>query len=211
MECTIRFLFSQAAVLKLAEGLKLCLFDVHPLYNYAMSFLVNLFTPFGEILDRIICIVIVLLFMQFPMYINQYVDVLSGAQMESRLTYTDLESRALNNGLKVDEFIDRLKANEDLIVRESGEVSENVVNRYEKYTNALEALTHSSVWVRPFQLIGHYDSSINAAMQFEPGLPFNLEGFIYAAVGLIISLLIVGVGRWLFRRIFGSKKKGSKA
>ena len=172
-----------------------------------MSFLQRVLTPFGEILDRIICICIVALFMQLPMYINQYVDVLSGARMEAKRTYDDMETRALANGLSIAEFVKRLKDNEDVIARESGEVSENVVSRYEKYSEALEALTTGSVWVRPFRLMAHYDPSINAAMHFEPGLPLNIEGVLYGIAGLAFSLLIVGLGRGLAKRIFGKKKR----
>lgn len=176
-----------------------------------MSFLQRALTPFGEILDRIICIVLVLLFMQLPMYINQYVDVLSGARMEAKRTYDDMDQRARSNGLSITDFIKRLKENEDVIVRESGEVSENVVSRYEKYTAAQEALTRSSVWVRPFVLMGHYDPSIHAAMHFEPGLPLTIEGLIYAVAGLAFSLLLVGLGRWLMKRLFGKKKRSTLA
>ena len=158
-------------------------------------------------MDRIICIVLVVIFMQLPMYINQYVDVLSGARMEAKRTYDDMESRAGENGLSIAEFVKRLKDNEDVIVRESGEVSENVVSRYEKYSEALEALTTGSVWVRPFRLMAHYDPTINAAIRFEPGLPLNIEGIIYGIAGLAFSLLIVGLGRGLAKRLFGKKKR----
>lgn len=176
-----------------------------------MSLLQRVLTPFGEILDRIICIFLVLLFMQLPMYINQYVDVLSGARMEARRTYDDLGSRARENGLSVVDFVERLKANEDVIARESGEVAENVVARFEKYSDALDALTRGTVWSRPFQLMAHYDRSIHAAMHFEPGLPLHAEGLIYALVGLVFALLIVGLGRWLVKRMFGKKKRSLAA
>ncbi|MDX2245739.1 MAG: DUF2937 family protein [Bacteroidia bacterium] len=171
-----------------------------------MSFLTPIAKYFGTIADRIICVVFAVVFAQVPVYIAQYIDVLSGAQMESQKMYDDLVGRAQKYELTIEEFLERLKANPDVLVKENAEASESAVNRYKNYTDALNALLHSSVWSKPFRLMKHYDPSIHSAMQFEPNLPLTGEGLIYALLGVVVAVLLIGLISSLFRVLFKRKK-----
>ena len=54
----------------------------------------RLLRPLGSLLDRIMCILAAVLLAQAPMYMNQYLDVLAGARLESIKLYEDLEQTA---------------------------------------------------------------------------------------------------------------------
>ena len=157
--------------------------------------------PIGTLFDRIFCLGLAVLLAQFPVYLNQYIDVLSGAQQEAETTFRDLEQAAASFQLRVDEYLQRLQENADPMVQANAEVSMRVVERYRRYTEALGDLTTTSVWGRPFALAKHYDPAIHSAMHFEPNIPLTWEGAIYALLGLLLALGLIGLVKWLGRRL----------
>jgi hypothetical protein len=176
-----------------------------------MAFLKFFFGSVGSLVDRVVCVLFAIALAQAPVYIAQYIDVLAGAQMESQKTYDDLEERAAKFDLTLDEFLTRLINNPDPLVKENAEASASTVDRYKRYTEALNALLYGSVWAKPFLLARHYDPSINAAMHFEPNVPLTMEGAVYALAGVLIAMLIMGFFRFIFGKIFGGKKEEKPA
>lgn len=176
-----------------------------------MSILSPVTRSIGTLTDRILCIVFAIVFAQAPVYMAQYIDVLSGAQMESRKLYDDLVERASKYDLTVEEFLERLLSNPDALVKENAEVSQSAVMRYKNYTEALDALLNSAAWVRPFRLMKYYDPSINAAIHFEPNVPLTWEGIAYGFIGMVIALLLIALFTRIFQAIFRKKKTGTSA
>ncbi|MEL6672147.1 MAG: DUF2937 family protein [Bacteroidota bacterium] len=162
--------------------------------------------PLGNVADRIICVVMAVLLAQLPVYINQYVDVLSGAKQESEITYKELVSIASSYNRSVDEYLEELMANPDRMVRDNAEVSQSTVQRYKKYAQALEALSTGPSWMRPFKLARHYDANIHSAIQFEPNIPLTFDGLLYGFVGLLLGMALVGIFRSIWRSLTGNKK-----
>ena len=161
----------------------------------------------GSLTDRIICVICAIVLSQAPVYMAQYEDVLSGAHQEAAITYGELENRALQYHLSIDEFLSQLEENDDQMVRDNAEVSRNAVDRFLNYQTALQALQKSNLFTRPFVLIRHFDRNIHHAIQFEPNIPLTLEGFAYGIIGIAIGMLISGLLGSLFNRIFGTRKK----
>ena len=171
-----------------------------------MVFLKFFFGSIGSVIDRILCVVFAVVLAQAPVYIAQYIDVLAGAQMEAQKTYDDLDNRAAKYEMTVKEFLDRLLENSDPLVRENAEATASTVDRYVRYSAALDDLLNSSALSRPFKLMKHYDPSIHAAMKFEPNVPLTIEGAFYALAGVLIALLIIGFFRMIFNKIFTSSE-----
>lgn len=155
-----------------------------------MSFML---TYIGNLTDRIICVAFAILFAQAPVYMAQYIDVLSGAQMEANKIHQELETAAGNYNLSIQEYLDKLLNNPDPMVRDNISIQKNAEERYQKYTEALADLTEKGPWMRPFHLINHFDPSIHAAMHFEPNFPFTWEGAAYAFIGVLLALLLIGL------------------
>ncbi|RMG70709.1 MAG: DUF2937 family protein [Bacteroidetes bacterium] len=167
-----------------------------------MSFLSKLFLPIGSLVDRLICVAFAVVLAQAPVYMAQYIDVLSGAQMEAGKVYEELSVAARAFDLEVDPYLDKLAENADPMVRSNAEVQQNSVRRYRRYTEALKALRDRSAWVRPFMLMRHYDPSIHAAMDFEPNVPLTIEGAVYAGLGVLLALMVMAFFKWLAGLIF---------
>ncbi|MEM7658056.1 MAG: DUF2937 family protein [Bacteroidota bacterium] len=167
----------------------------------------RLLKSFGSLTDRIICVLFAVLFAQVPVYISQYIDVLSGARMEAQKVYDDVAEVANAYQQSVDQFLEDMTNHPDQKVRDMSSVQLNTVQRYHRYTEALEALTERAAWLKPFYLIRHYDPSIHASMFFEPNVPLTIEGAIYALMGLIVALLLIGLVTGIVQRVRNSRKK----
>lgn len=182
-------------------------FGMDPLHIPTMS---RLLKSFGSLTDRIICVAFAVLFAQVPVYISQYVDVLSGARMEAKKVYDEVAEVANEYGQSVEVFLGEMAENPDQRVRDLTGVQLNTVQRYHRYTEALEALTKRAGWLKPFALMNHYDPSIHAAMFFEPNVPLTIEGAIYALMGVIVALLLIALVTGIVQRIRNSRKKEEK-
>ncbi|WNJ21256.1 DUF2937 family protein [Pontibacter sp. G13] len=168
-----------------------------------MSILAALFRPIGTFLDRIFCLVVAVMLTQFPAYMSQYVDVLSGAHMEAERSYVELEDLAVKYHLTVQEYLSTLARNDNAMVRENIEKQQQDVDRFMGYDQALTALREASVWTKPLVLAEHFNPAIHDAMAFEPQVPMTEEGVVYALIGLILALTIIsilkGMGRMFTR------------
>lgn len=161
-----------------------------------------LFRSFGELIDRLVCIVIAILFAQAPLYIEQYVHVLSGALAEAKLSYEDIKLRAsmLIPPMTVEEFIAHHLNNEDAVFQTSGQHYQEQVLHYENYTASYEQLSTCSLWAKPFIFLKYKEAHLIEALHYKPGLPFSTEGFAYLLVGACLGLILVSLVRALFRR-----------
>lgn len=157
----------------------------------------------GNLADRILCVVAAVFLLQAPIYMNQYQNVLSGAQMESEISYERLRQIAADFDQTLTEYLGELLANDNPKVVANAEADQEQIDRYESYTEALGALQSASVLTRPFVFTSHYDPAIASAVVFEPGLPLTMEGFVYALVGIVGMMLLIA----LVKRIFGLNKR----
>ena len=157
----------------------------------------------GSLADRILCVVAAVIFLQAPIYMNQYQNVLAGAQQEAERSYLRLQQIAADFDQTLREYIDELLANDNPKVVANAEEDAEKLNRYEEYTASLTAFQQANVFTRPFVFTRHYDAAIGSAVIFQPGLPITMEGFAYALVGILLMMLLIS----LVKRIFGSGKR----
>lgn len=160
------------------------------------------FQSLGNLTDRILCVVAAVVMLQTPIYMNQYQNVLAGAQMEAALSYNRLTQIAADFDQTLREYLDELLANDNPKVVANAEEDDEKVKRYESYTASLEAFQQANVFSRPFVFLRHYDPQLGNAVEFQPGLPITMEGFVYALLGILIAMLLIG----LIKRVFGLNK-----
>ncbi|MFN0204575.1 MAG: DUF2937 family protein [Bacteroidia bacterium] len=162
-----------------------------------------LFKPIAELTDRVVCVVFAVAATQIPVYINQYLNVLSGAMTEAQRNYDDLEKRAAELKLSVPQFVEHHLSSQDSIFHASGEHFQAMILRLQMYKEAFEKLSNCSAMEKPFIFYQYYDSVLGEAVQFQPGMPLNQEGFMYALVGVVIALMAM----MSIRSTFSSKKE----
>lgn len=149
-----------------------------------------LFGFIGSMMDRVLCAAFALVLAQFPVYVNQYIDVLSGARMEATKAYQALEAEAQRLNIDVERFVRHHEESNDSIFQASGRLHRRTIQRYKSLNEAFDALTTASIWQKPLVWRKYFDPDINQAIQFEWGVPFNTEGAVYALVGLMLGLIL---------------------
>lgn len=175
-----------------------------------MRWLSTLFSPIVTLTDRVVCVLFAVAFAQGPTYIAQYMDVLSGAEMEARNTYERVEDRAIQRGMGVNEYIQQTieETPRGIEAWEYVQDTKGTVERYQRYRAALDALERSSPWTKPWVLAYHFESSIHKAIRFEPNVPLTYEGGMYGLVGVVLALLLIGAIKGLLR-LFSGKRRTS--
>lgn len=147
---------------------------------------------FASLFDRILTILIVLICVQVPVYIAQYIDVLAGAEMEARQSYEKVLNLAEKKGVSVDQFIQGTKARtpstEDAY--DYVEIVASSVQRYKQYQEALYDLRKSSIFLQPVILIRHFDPAIHQAMSFELGFQFTFQTIGFVLAGIVLSMIL---------------------
>ena len=145
-----------------------------------------------KIFDRILVVMGALLFLQFPLFMHQYQQQLIGRVAELQWQMNEMHNAAERSGKSLEQLIQKFLVNKDQDVVLQGRIMEKVVTRWIKLSQNLTALTQSTVFTRPWVFILYLQWEVlrSTAHSFEFGLPFTLEGVIYALVGIGFGFLI---------------------
>lgn len=160
-----------------------------------------MFRWMGKILDRLFVVAGALLFLQLPLFMQQYRLQLTGHVAELKLQVTAMQQRAQMTGKTLEQFIQKFQNSSDADFAHQGQIMTNMVDRMHDLSDGLFALDHASVLSRPFQFLAHfhYDIVRSTMRTFEMGITFTLEGLVYALAGMIIGYLIfLAVSRLCF-------------
>jgi hypothetical protein len=170
---------------------------------------------FGEtILDRVLCVAGAVGLSQAPEFFQQYLQRLGGHLDEARRQLASFEVVAKQSGITLQQLIDTTKAQTAEPVAKLGGVIAETQARVESLATAETALREASVWERPFVFLSHLDHGIAARTWevFKPAVPVTAEGFVYAAVGMLLALAIYQlVIAWPARLLIRRWRKGPPA
>ncbi|MCL2523791.1 MAG: DUF2937 family protein [Betaproteobacteria bacterium] len=147
----------------------------------------------GEaILDRALCVGGAAVFSQAPEFMQQYAQRLGGHLDEARLQLGRYEELAHQANLPLDVYIARISANSDAVIAKVGGVVSDLVERVQTLAEAQAAFQGASVFTKPLAFFSHLDTSIaqNTWAAFKPAVPMTIEGLVYAAVGIVATLLL---------------------
>lgn len=166
---------------------------------------------FGEtILDRVLCVLGAIGLSQAPEFFQQYLQRLGGHLDEARLLLAPYEMLAKNSGVTLQQMIEVNRAQAEPLIAGQGDIIANLVVRVESLSVAETALREATLWERPFVFIRHVDADIAARAWevFKPAVPVTAEGFVYAAVGMVLALGIYQLAvAWPARALIRRWKK----
>ena len=152
------------------------------------------------LIDRIFAAAGGVLFSQVPLFMKQYAQQLNGHVAELRYQVDAMRQAATNSGKTLEQFIQKFVDNTDVDFVRQGDIMAAMVNRWHDITNALTALQDSTVVTRPFVFMRHVNGDIirNTWAQYVFGLPFTLEGLVYAVIGIIFGFFVFyGIRKFL--------------
>ena len=132
----------------------------------------------GRILDGLVAIVGATGFAQFPAFYQQYLQRLGGRLDQARQDVARTLADATAEGKTLEAYI-----------RDLGESGSAAAAQQSAYA----ALSDAEVWQRPLVFTQHFRPGVaeDAMEAFQPAFPVSLEGLVYAAVGMILGLILL--------------------
>jgi hypothetical protein len=145
-----------------------------------------------RLLDRVLCVIGAVFFSQAPEFMQQYLQRLEGHLDEARLTLGKFKDAAAQTGMTLEQLIASAGQNPDPSMRGIGGVVQAASARVDHLAAADAALHGASAWARPFVFLGNADWDITKATWaiYRPAVPTTPEGFVYAALGMIVALVL---------------------
>jgi len=138
--------------------------------------------------DRIFLILGVLVGAQIPLFMQQYIQRLSGHVAELNLFVKNLQNIASQSNKTLTQYIEKFQASSDPDFAKHGIFMSDVVKRQELMNEALQNLISSPTWQKLYFFI--YDLQYQIAEKtwetFQPGLNLTLEGLGYMSLGGIL-------------------------
>jgi DUF2937 family protein len=155
-----------------------------------MSLAKGFFATCDGLIDRLLCLAGAVAISQFPEFFQQYAQRLGGHVDEARRQVAQYVEVARASNLTLDQFIQQTSANADAAVAKLGAVMAGAAERLHSLEASQNALTHASLFSRPWVFAQNFDATMAAATLhlFRPALPVTLEGLIYALIGMLFFL-----------------------
>lgn len=146
---------------------------------------------FVYILDRICVVIGALLFAQIPPFFAQYLHELSGHIAELAYQINIFEQGAQLSNKTLPQMIQKFLSFSDPDIVHQGKLLQAMVDRWEGFAAAQEALQQASLWTKPFVFLRYMDWGIvkNTMSHYQFGFSLNLEGILYAFIGIIAGYL----------------------
>ena len=161
------------------------------------------------IADRVVAALGAVALSQFPQYYGQYLQRLGGHLDEARRTLELYSRAAAELNLTLEEYImEHLYSGSEIFIS-SGEVMQELVERYEALQNAYLALQDANIYTRWLVFLREVDWSIASATweNFMPGVPTTMEGLAYAFTGLLVGWGLYALVKSLLALPFSSTSK----
>jgi len=157
----------------------------------------------SKILDRIFAVVGALLFIQFPVFMDQYVMHLAGRVDELQYQVLLMREAATQSGKTLKEFVAKFIENSDLDFSRQGELMQGMVQRLSSFSDSLASLLNANFLTRPFKFLFHLDWAVvkSTFSTYKIGLFLTFESLIYGLIGIVVGYYFYQVVHTLFQRI----------
>ncbi|MBN1495587.1 MAG: DUF2937 family protein [Spirochaetes bacterium] len=165
------------------------------------------------LLDRICAVLGAIAFAQFPQYLILYIQRLGGHVDEAARNIDKYREIAKELGKSLYQYSQHLLGSNDPAVFKTGQKIALDLQRYDSLTAALRELEAAPAYKKFFVFIQNIDLDIARATlaNFTPGLPFSLEGAAYAAIGIVIGMILYFcLSRlivWSVKKLAGRKRQ----
>lgn len=145
-----------------------------------------------KILRGISIAIMILLFCQFPVFVEQYRMHLEGHKKEAERVFTLITQAAKSSDKSLEQYIEKFSLHKDSDIRSQGELMTNAQARYLFLCRATDALDRINPVVRPLVFLGYvdFDIVIETARSFSPGILITKEVLFWGVFGLLFGLFL---------------------
>ncbi len=163
-------------------------------------------------MDRIFVVMGALIFLQLPLFMQQYHLSLQGHVKELEYQIEKINLAAQSSGKSLNEWVQKFVKSTDPDFAKQGYLMQEMLTRRVELTDAMSAWKKSSVYQRPFVFVRYYKTDIvkETWQMFQFGIPFNLEGLAYGCIGVLAGYMTYATISFTFRILFGSFKSKPK-
>ena len=169
-----------------------------------------IFRTVESVFDRVLCVLGAVAFAQLPEFIQQYRQRLGGHLDEARHQLAEFIAIATQAQLTLAQLIERTASTPDATLAQLGGVMRNAVSRVDELAAAQTALSHASLWAKPFVFFTYLDTGIARATWeiYQPAVPTTGEGLVYALAGILALLgLYHGLIRYPLRAACARRRR----
>lgn len=141
---------------------------------------------------------------QFPEFSQQYIQRLGGAVDALSGVVADFDASAAAVGLSRDDALAQMQGT-DFLERRRKDMTATF-DRYARLRSDLDLLKSEGPFMRAYHMPKLTDPEIARAAwaEYQPAVPLNFAGAVFAAVGFVMGLAVLGIVlrilSWPFRR-----------
>lgn len=148
-----------------------------------------IFSFIGSLLDRLCVVAGAFIGSQIPQFMQQYTQRLAGHVEALHKLITQLTQIASLSQKNLPQYIQKFKASGDPDFIQQGDFMQGILNRWQELHHALDHLTQSPIWFRPYYFLKEIQPDIahSTLSSFQPGLSLTIEGLCYAGAGMIVG------------------------
>ncbi len=142
---------------------------------------------------------------QFPEFSQQYAQRLGGAVDALAEVVADFDASAAAEGLSRDQALEQMRGT-DFITRRRADM-ERTFARHDRLRADLQALRGQGPFMRAYHAARMTDGDVARAAwtDFQPAVPFNMAGALFAGLGFLLGLITMtaafAVLRWPLSRL----------
>ena len=167
----------------------------------------------GGLIDRAFAVAGALLFVQFPIFVQQYMQQLVGRVDELKLQVESLRKAAALSRKTLEQYIQKFLENGDSDFVMQGQFMESIVERCGRLSDALHSLQNCTLIEKPFFFFASYSHEIAVSTfnTFKSGLLFTIEGGVYALAGTLAGYAVYKLCAYFFYflKLSSSKRRST--
>jgi len=165
-----------------------------------------------KMLDRILVVLCALLFLQAPLFMQQYHLSLQGHVKEVEYQIEKISQVAQKSGKTLTEWIQKFTSSTDSDFARQGELMNDMLARRDELNSSMQAWQKASMIQRPFVFLRYFKTDIvkDTWQMFQFGVPFNLEGAAYGMFGVVAGYIFYCSISMTLRLFFGLFRRTPK-
>ena len=140
---------------------------------------------------------------QFPAFYQQYLQRLGGRLDQAKLDVDRIRADAESLGVTLETYLRELVNSETDVAKLAGERELARVDDARTLETAFQTLSGAGPLERPLAFVQQMQPNLaqETLKVFVPAMLISPEGFVYAAVGLVLGLMLMAGGEGTGRRI----------
>lgn len=155
----------------------------------------KVFSFIGNLFDRLCVVAGAFIGSQIPQFMQQYTQRLAGHVEALQKLINQLRHMSSFSNKTLEQYIQKFKDSPDPDFVRQGDFMQGILTRWAELQQALDHLTQSSMWWRPYYFLKDLQPDIahSTLASFQPGFNLTIEGLCYAGTGMILG--------WVFYQI----------